>query len=123
MPRKHKYTLAEISAINRGKYWATKWRTIPGQMERARSKATKESVKERERQRLNIKSDLITWPETMTIKAFNERIAGYIPKDYNPKSFVNRLRRYGFFNFDPSTGLWVNACRPSGQSNVTESDS
>jgi len=57
----------------------------------------------------------------MTTKAFNERIAEYIPKDYNPKSFVNRLRRYGFFNFDPIKALWVNACRPSGQADVTNS--
>ena len=57
----------------------------------------------------------------MTSKAFNERIAGYIPKDYNPKSFINRLRRYRFFNFDPIKALWVNACRPSGQPDVTDS--
>jgi hypothetical protein len=122
MPRKNKYTRAEISAINRGKYWATKWRLMPGQMERARDNATKESARERKRQRTNIKEDLMTWPDTLTSKAFTERIAEYIPKDYNPKSFVNRLRRYGFFTFDPIQSLWVNACRPSGQPDVTKAD-
>jgi hypothetical protein len=116
MPRKpHKFSRAQITAINRGKYWATKWRLMPGQMERARTKATKESVRERERQRLNIKDDLIRWPARMTPKDFNEQVAGYVPKGYNPKSFVNRLRRYGFFTFDLVQGLWVNQCRPSGQ--------
>lgn len=116
MPRKpHKFSRAQITDINRGKYWATKWRLMPGQMERARRKAGKESVKERERQRLNIQDDLKSWPETLTTKALNDLIAGYIPKDYNPKSFVNRLRRYRFFIFDQVKGLWVNQCRPSGQ--------
>ena len=120
MNKRRKYTRGQIAAINKAKYWATKWRLIPGKMERARIKATKESVKERKRQRLNIQDDLKSWPATMTTKAFNERIAEYIPKDYNPKSFVNRLRRYGFFNFDHIKALWVNQCRPSGQPDVTD---
>jgi hypothetical protein len=101
---------AVIRAINRANYWRKKWQAIPDQMEKARKTATKLAAKARHDQRKNIKEDLSKWPTIMSSKDFKDRIGQYIPKGYVPKSFINRLRRYGFISYCAADAVWINLC-------------
>lgn len=102
-----------IAKLNTLKRWKKLWKENPQLMESFRVKATETASMQKQSRREKLKNTIATWPKTMTTTEIKALVAANIPKDYNPKSAFNRMRKLNLCAFDPALGVWVNNCRES----------
>ena len=91
------------------KLWKRLWGERPGEMEKARLKATEAALNTYRTRNTQLAAYVQEWPATLTNRDLKERCqVRAIEYGFQPRSLKTKLKRLGLIAHDPARRVWVN---------------